>query len=155
MVNSKFTVEKDALDLYYYNATSIRGKLLDFNSHFHDDYDCISVSESWLNEFVIDSEILINGSYNIFRRDRNLDTSSKRDGGGVMVAVKSLYNSKRRLDLETNIEIIWVQIELSDNVSAFVGTVYIPYPDQRFTELLETSLNMVTNQCKLTDPIAF
>ena len=62
----------ECLEIYYYNATSIRGKLDDFNSHFtcKDNLDIISVSESWLNDSVKDAEVL-NQAYNVYRTDRN------------------------------------------------------------------------------------
>ena len=53
----------------------------DFNSHFtrKDNLDTFSVSESWLNSSVNDDEVL-NQAYNVYRTDRNLELTEKKDG---------------------------------------------------------------------------
>ena len=122
---------KDTLDLYYYNATSIRGKLFDFNNFFtHHDYDVICVSESWLfdkgEKTVYDGEVLDNIKYAIYRNDRDLDRIEKDDGGGVLCAVNNELTSSRRDEFEvTDLEIVWVEITLT-NKRIFVGTLYLP-----------------------------
>ena len=71
---TKSSFSSSSLSCYYYNATSLRGKLADFNSHFSEgDYDLIGVSETWLNDTVNDAEILQNCNFHIFRRDRSPD----------------------------------------------------------------------------------
>jgi hypothetical protein len=47
------------------------------------DYDIVSVCETWLNDSVLDSELL--KGYSIFRKDR-----VERNSGGVLVAVRTL-----------------------------------------------------------------
>ena len=121
--NATCTTEKvDKLNCYYYNATSIRGKLVEFNMHFDAyEYDLISVTETNLKDSVYDGEILTNRGYNLFRRDRTKEiVPDKESGGGVLLAVKSTVSAKRRKDLETNIEIVWVEITLSEECSLFV-----------------------------------
>ena len=54
-------------------------------------YDIIYVTETWLKDFFLDSEILDTG-YTIFRRDR-----AEREGGGVLIAVKDNLNVMRRI----------------------------------------------------------
>ena len=84
--------------IYYQNARSIRGKLIDLHlSSLSCDYDIIVVTETWLNESVFDSEIL-NSNYNIYRRDRCSTHSLKGEGGGVLVAVSSRLSSMRLLN---------------------------------------------------------
>ena len=120
--SSKSTFLKKELDCYYFNASSIRGKLQEFNSNFdRDDFDLIAIAETWLNDSVFDSEILINGGYNIFRKDRSKETSDKQDGGGVILAVNSNLNASRRHDLEEDkLEILWVQVHLDCKRSVYV-----------------------------------
>ena len=51
------TKRVEGFRIYYFNATSLRGKLHQFNSHFvaiNAEYDIISISESWLNEGVFE-----------------------------------------------------------------------------------------------------
>ena len=52
-------------------------------------YDIICVTESWLKDFFLDSEILDTG-YTIFRRDR-----AEREGEGVLIAVKDNLDCRR------------------------------------------------------------
>ena len=145
------------LNCYTFNATSIKGKLHEFNSHFHGaqaEFDCIAVQETWLSDEIYDGEILFNSDYNIFRRDRNALTSSKSTGGGVMLAIASHLSCTRREDLETALEIIWLQVKLDDANSAFVGNVYLP-PDSKLDalELLEESLDKLSRAKKVNDSV--
>ena len=122
----KSTKRRENIEIYSFNATSIRGKLNQFNNFFSGhDFDVIAISETWLNEDVNDGEILDNVQYDIHRKDRDLTLFQKDDGGGVLCAVHSSFKSKRRQDLETPFELLWVEIVFNDR-SIFVGTVYMP-----------------------------
>lgn len=145
---------KQCLECYYFNATSIRDKLPVFNNHFlANDYDLISITETWLNESVFDAEILTNSDFNIFRRDRSTKVSEKSDGGGVLLAVSSKLSAKRRDDFASKMEILWVEITLSSRKSVFVGTVYIPYENHDSLLQLEASLVKASSCLKENDSI--
>ena len=150
---SKRVFTSSGLECYYFNATSIKGKLQEFNSHFSgNDYDIIAVTETWLDDSVFDGEILQNCRYQIFRRDRCSENSIKSTGGGVMVAVNETLNAKLRVDLNTAIEIIWVEIYLSKNKSLFVASLYLPdYASSDTLTLLENSLDKVRYQMRVDD----
>ena len=94
--------------LFNQNATSIVGKLQDFNVYFSDlAYDFITTAETWLWEDMFDNEVL-SDSY-IYRRNRDSTVVAKNKkchGGGALIAVSSTYCSIRRLDLETDWEIL-------------------------------------------------
>ena len=142
------------LEFYYYNATSIRCKLDEFNSHFSgSETDIIAVTESWLNDTVYDGEILPELQYNVFRKDRDLQQANKDDGGGVMCAVKSHLPAMRREDLETDAEILWVQIPQSKKKSIFIATVYLHNANIASLELIEDSIAKVTLLSKPNDSI--
>lgn len=102
-----------------------RNKLIDFQSIVHTKKaSIICLSETWLNEEVLDSEILPSSLFNIFRKDRN------GKGGGVLIAVLSEIVSKNRPDLvppDTGLtDIIVVELNvLGQSKTALVG-VYIP-----------------------------
>ena len=67
------------------------------------------MSETWINASVLENEVLTTDQYNVFRRDRDVETvPDKKDGGGVMLAVLSTLSAKRRFDAEDNLEHIWV-----------------------------------------------
>ena len=58
-----------------------------------DNLDIIAVTETWLNDTISDGELL-DPSFQIIRRDRN------RNGGGVLLACKSVLQPVRRADFE-------------------------------------------------------
>ena len=138
------------LNIYSFNASSIRGKLIEFNSHFNANcyYDVIAVSESWLQEGVEDEEVLYGSEYSIFRRDRDDETSIKEDGGGVLLAVNPKFPTKRRKDLETTMEIMWLQLTINNSRKIFLGNAYIPYPNVNVLTELEDSLDPVRYAAK-------
>lgn len=75
----------------------------------------IVLTETWLNESVLDSEILDN-RYQIFRRDRQSGTfSGGREGGGVLIAVIKSINAYRNKSFESCCEDLWVTLDLPTN----------------------------------------
>lgn len=113
------------ITIYYQNARSIRGKLIELQlTSLSCNYDVIVITESWLNESVMDAEIL-NDNYVIYRRDRCTSDSSKHEGGGVLIAVLKSLNSTRKFELESLHEDIWVQIS-SNNNKINICAIYLP-----------------------------
>ena len=98
--------QNDGLRALYLNATSLKAYVASDDSRtrnickitilqelvYSGDFDAVGICETWLNESVIDSEII--PGYSIFRRDR------EDLGGGAIVAVKGNIQASRRLDLE-------------------------------------------------------
>lgn len=98
----------------------------------------ISVSESWLDSSITDSEILIDGYYSI-RKDRN------RQGGGVCMFIRSDIASNLRTDINTEgVEAIWTDILLPKSKPILVGTIYRP---QTHTDFLDKFDQMLSNVC--------
>ena len=152
------TAKTASLNCYYHNSTSIKGKgkLYEFNNHFHsikNEFDIVAITESWLDESVFDGEILVNSQYNLFRRDRDATTSSKSCSGGVLLAVANEYACVRRMDLETSMELLWVEVKLDPATSLFVGVAYLPKPSTSVLEQLELSLDKTVSQCRVNDNI--
>ena len=86
------------------NVQSILNKIDMIQSELQQ-FDLISITETWLDKIISDDEIIFNG-FNLFRRDRVGDRY-----GGVFVFVKRELYAKRRIDLELqNTEYIWVEI---------------------------------------------
>ena len=82
----------------------------------------IGISESKLDETVLNSEILIPG-YQILRSDRN------RHGGGVLCYIKDTICFKRRENFSTEFENIFFDILLPQTKPILIGNIYRP-PDQ-------------------------
>ena len=71
------------------------------------DPDVICVSESWLDNSILDTDIHI-PNYSVFRKDRN------RHGGGVLIYVTDSLSAVRRLDLEhIDVESVWIEVDIS------------------------------------------
>ena len=82
------------------------------------DYEVICVCETWLNETVLDSELL--PGFNIVRKDRK-----GKVGGGVLIAVKEGLQATRRCDLERDgAEFVVVQLNKVNNSSVILYTYY-------------------------------
>lgn len=80
--------------MYYQNAQGLRSFVNDFylnsTSCF---YDIVLLTETWLTSG-IQSEELFDNSFNVYRCDRSTSNSHKKGGGGVLIAVKSTYDSE-------------------------------------------------------------
>ena len=101
------------------NARSVMNKKLDIQALLVAEYlDVLAVTETFLGDEILDSE-LVGGDYTIFRRDRN------RRGGGVMLYVKNSISAIRRTDLETNCEVLWVELSTGPS-KVLLGTFYRP-----------------------------
>lgn len=86
-------------------------------------YDVIVLTETWLNCNLSEDEIKFD-NYNVFRCDRSPSTSSKSEGGGVLIAVHKRLNSGR-VDCDCNLEQLFVSISCLTK-ELIVGVVYIP-----------------------------
>ena len=115
------------LKIYYQNVNGLRSKLNEFylNNLIHN-FDCIALTETWLHEGIYCAE-LFGSSYIAYRKDRNFSVTNKRDGGGVLLAVKSVYKSERCFMLESaEVESVWVKVYLTSNSYLFICVVYFP-----------------------------
>ena len=81
--------------------------------------DVIIGTETHLSPEINSSEIF-SDNFCVHRRDRDCH------GGGTVIAIRDNLNSIRRSDLETDCEIIWVEILSPNNKSALVGSFYRP-----------------------------
>lgn len=99
------------LKYYYQNVRGLRTKTYDFkNSVISNDYDLIVLCETWLNDNIFNNE-LFGEQYIVYRGDRDLNSTTKKDGGGCIIAVKSNIVSKRLNDFELNCEDIWLSLD--------------------------------------------
>ena len=98
-------------------------------------YEVICICETWLNETVLDSELL--PGFNVFRKDRK-----GKIGGGVLIAVKEKLQATRRCDLERDgAEFVVVHFNKVNTSSVILYTYYRPpqyYSDS--LKLLNNSL---------------
>ena len=125
------------------NVRSIRystQKLDYIKCTFADQFNIITLSETWLNNSISNKNLCLPGFQIPFRRDRP-DNSGY---GGILVWVSSELAVKPRPDLEIpEIEGLWLEIRAC-NVKFLLGTFYRPpNADASFWEHLQEALNLV------------
>ena len=94
------------------------------------DYDILLFTETNLSSDINDSELGL-PAYNVYRCDRNSNTSLKKSGGGVLIAVKKRFRSTFIATEFVQIEHIFVSISCGGTSNALIGCVYLP-PDSAF-----------------------
>lgn len=89
--------------------------------------DIISISKTWLDCSVKDSEFVPN-RYKIFRQDRDLNfytqgTYTQTSRGGTLLLVKDYFTPTH---IETNVqaELCWININPHPNVNIVIGSCY-------------------------------
>ncbi|KOB51826.1 putative reverse transcriptase, partial [Operophtera brumata] len=96
---------------FYQNVNRIRSKIKDvYLNASANNYDLICLTESNLNDSVMDGE-LFDARYNVFRRDRLSTKVPKKEGGGLLIA----SNKKLRVDWESDVEDIWLTLLSCDH----------------------------------------
>ena len=125
--------QSDGLRALYLNARSLEAYVASDDSRtrrickitilqelvYSGDFDVVGICETWLNESVIDSEII--PGYSIFRWDR------EDLGGGVIVAVKGNIQASRWLDLEReDTELVVVELKRCHEKSVLLHCFYHP-----------------------------
>ena len=103
----------------------------------------ISLSETWLDDSVLDNEISI-GDYCLVRRDRN------RNGGGVCMFIRSDIPFSHRHDLSSDdLEILCCDILLPKTRPILVGACYRPPKQNDFIDKLEELLFKVRTDSEI------
>lgn len=118
---------RECLSIFYQNLSGVKSKTQDFFLNLSEtDYDCLALTETWLNDTFFDSE-LIDNRYVVYRKDRDLRRTNKRDGGGVILAVNKRFKTERLDKLEyEDVESLWVKIYFDEKRYIIVSVVYFP-----------------------------
>ena len=110
---------KNKFSVVHYNVQSIINKL-DLIETELQNFDVISITETWLDQRTSDLDLNIKG-FNLFRRDRPGDNH-----GGICVYVRDNIYSCRRNAIELpNIECVWVEVIVQGR-KQLIGTFYRP-----------------------------
>jgi exonuclease III len=131
--------------LYYQNVQGLRSKTNDVYRNVHNsNYQAIALTETWLQSHISTSEVM-DDRYMVCRRDRSCTLTSKKDGGGVLLAITRDIPSVRLTNLESDdIESVWVKLQLPTAGSIqglTICVVYLPPPVKLGT--LKKFLNQV------------
>ena len=110
-------------------------KLLELQAYvYHHSPDIVVLNETWLKSTINDNEIFPPESYKIFRRDRSPESHPpdpnnpikfKRNGGGVLIAVKSSLDlTSKRVNIECKAEVLTLEITLNNKTKLCLSTLY-------------------------------
>lgn len=122
------------LSLFYQNVRGLNTKINQARTFVNSNcYDIIGITETWLSDGVLSSEIF-NNDYHVFRHDR------VTHAGGALLAIKTSLNCVRLSELESDcVEDVWVKIRL-DYSWLYLCCVYLPPHDTHSTPLIRNFL---------------
>lgn len=102
--------------------------------------DVIIGTESWLDDTVNNNEIFP-PNFTAVRKDRNTNTGH----GGVLVATRNDIISVHQTELDTECEIVWVELQLMGCKKLVIGAFYRPpnKTDSKYLDQLKLSLNRI------------
>ncbi len=105
--------------------------------------DILLLTETKIDNTISTSEFLPDGYTGEFRKDRTMG------GGGVLIAIKSIYNAESIDLIDINAETVWAEISLKDHKKLVVGSFY-RQPDHRTIQLdeLEKALTQISDKYK-------
>lgn len=98
------------MSVYYQNTRGLRTKCNEFYLNLlNNNYDLVCLTETWLNDSINSSEFFSH-NYTVFRRDRETSASTKKMGGGCLIAINSNFISSciRKSNWETDVEDLWI-----------------------------------------------
>ena len=110
-------------------------KIFEMHNCIHEsEPDIIILNETWLKPSILNSEIIPNNMYKVFRCDRSnythpIDTSNpnkfRRNGGGILIAIKSsLLLTANKINLKCNAEFLAIELILENQNKIIVATCY-------------------------------
>lgn len=131
---------KNDLLLYYQNLGGINTMLSEYaQACSAADYDLYAFTETWLNENT-NTRQLFDNSYTVHRQDRSSLNSSKRSGGGVMLAIRSHYKSRSLTPPNcTSVEQVWAALPLQAK-TLFICVIYLPPDRTNDTRIIDDHL---------------
>ncbi|XP_072025433.1 uncharacterized protein [Amphiura filiformis] len=108
--------------------------------------DIIIGTETWLNDSVCNSSFLPSG-YTALRKDRPINPRTGVAHGGVMIAFKENLVASHRCDLDTESEIVWLQVDLVGSKPLVIGAFYRPQTTgAAYLDKLRESINKLDIQ---------
>ena len=114
-------------------------------------HQCLPISslspKTWLTENIPDNVVSLPKYSQIFRADRNI-TQEHRRGGRVLILARDGVTCRRRQDLESWPECVWIETSVQSSASLFVGCIYCPPSTSlvdinTFTACLEDSIEKI------------
>ena len=88
----------------------------------NNDSDIIALTETWLNSNVLTAEFC--DTRTVIRKDRDLGRTCKKQGGGVLLAIKTKYRVLECKIFDDELEAICVKVEVARDSFLYVVVVY-------------------------------
>ncbi|XP_037025274.1 uncharacterized protein LOC119066749 [Bradysia coprophila] len=126
---------KMQLTVFAHNVNGLRTKLSDvYLKARNNDYDIYIFTETGLDARIPNDAIFPSETFRVYRCDRSSETSLKKSGGGVLIAVNTRYDSRviKRGDSH-GCEQIYAEVKEGIR-TLILGAIYIP-PDSKIYEL--------------------
>lgn len=116
-------------------------------------YPIILGTETSWNESVRSEEVFGN-CYNVFRDDRNLQTSEKKSGGGVLIAVSTEMNSELiTTKKHKEFEHVWAKVFIGCETHVFSSVYFAPNNARKesydkFLQIADDIMSKFPPECK-------
>ncbi|KAG5868009.1 hypothetical protein JTB14_024060 [Gonioctena quinquepunctata] len=108
------------------------------------DADIYLLTETNINDSVFSNELFDPNHYNVFRRDRANSSSSKKDGGGVLIAVRSKFKTVPQTKWFSDAEDVWITLYSEiPHFKLHLCCVYLPPKDDNARVLLTSKIQSI------------
>lgn len=140
----------NSIHIYYQNVRGLRTKVLEFSRNLLlCSYDVIILTETWLTDGILDSE-LFNEHYTVWRRDRNSDLTGQSRGGGVLIATRKDLKVSLQPSFNSSVEDLWVTLIVKlkrETIKLHICVLYLCKQGSKFSfsEQLTNYLTKLTN----------
>ena len=129
------------LHFCHFNVRSIFNDMHTLQDYFIDsDIDCITLSDTWLDESVSNNHLHIEG-YSLQRLDRQIPDEGDVNHGGLLTYTKDGLTSSNELSQyntsNKDIEIMWSVVSKQNMRRLVIANIYLP-PKGNGTNALDT-----------------
>ena len=108
--------------------------------------DIILGTETWLSPDISSYEYVPESDYTVYRRDRPAN-SKHQSHGGVLIAISKSILSEEVVELQSNCENVWAEVNLANARKLIIGCYYRPPSDTgESLDQLRASLSRI-NMC--------
>lgn len=106
--------------------------------------DIVIGTETWLDPSVSSYEFFPANHFTVYRKDRQPNKKGQSHGG-VLIAVRNEFQSSEVKELQTNCEIVWVELTIQNTRKLLISSFYRPQPNDKVSlEQLNLSLSRIT-----------
>ena len=113
-------ISKSGLRICHLNVNSIPNKIDEIKYMLKNSpFDIVAFTETHCDDTVSDNELQLD-DFDFIRKDRT------RHGGGVIIYIKKQFGFQRLLDIECELEALWISVKLRDIKPLLICVLYRP-----------------------------